>query len=80
MKPKAISKIIIDSFMTVSLMALMGRQFWGDVAHEWIGTGMFVLFIAHHVLNLNWYKTMFKGKYTPYRILQLIIDVLDLRP
>ena len=76
MKPKAISKIIIDSFMTVSLMALMGRQFWGDVAHEWIGTGMFVLFIAHHVLNLNWYKTMFKGKYTPYRILQLIIDVL----
>jgi formylglycine-generating enzyme required for sulfatase activity/flavodoxin len=76
MKPRTISKIVIDSFMTVLLMALMGRQFWGDVAHEWIGTGMFALFIAHHVLNLNWYKTMFKGKYTPYRILQLIIDLL----
>lgn len=75
MKPKILSKIVIDVFMTVLLMALMGRQFWGDVAHEWIGAGMFVLFIAHHVLNLNWYKTMFKGKYTPYRIVQLIIDV-----
>ena len=40
MKPKALSKIVIDAFMTVSLMALVGRQFWGDVAHEWIGAGM----------------------------------------
>jgi hypothetical protein len=37
---------------------------------------MFVLFIAHHVLNLNGYKTMFKGKHTPYRIVRLMIDVL----
>jgi hypothetical protein len=76
MKPKALSRIVVDAAMTVSLMALMGRQFWGDVAHESIGAGMFVLFIAHHILNLNWYKTMFKGKYTPYRIVQLVVDAL----
>jgi hypothetical protein len=76
MKPKTLSKLVIDAFMTVSLLALMGRQFWGDAGHEWIGAGMFALFIAHHVLNLNWYKTMFKGKYSPYRIVQLILDVL----
>jgi hypothetical protein len=76
MKPKALGKIVIDAFMSVSLLALMGRQFWGDVAHEWIGAGMFVLFVTHHVLNLNWYKTMFKAKYTPYRIVQLIMDGL----
>jgi sulfatase modifying factor 1 len=80
MNPKTISKIVVDSLMTVLLMAQMGRQFWSDVAHEWIAVGMFVLFIAHHVLNLNWYRTMFKGKYTPYRILQLIIDVLVFVP
>jgi hypothetical protein len=33
MKPRTLSKIVIDAFMTVSLMALMGRQSWGDVAH-----------------------------------------------
>ena len=76
MKLKTQSKIVIDACMTVLLMAQMGRQFWGDAAHEWNGAGMFVLFIAHHVLNANWYKTMFKGTYTPYRIVQLIIDVL----
>jgi hypothetical protein len=62
--------------MIVLLMAQMGRHFWGNAAHEWIGVGMFVLFIVHHVLNVNGYKTVFKGKYTPYRIVQLIINVL----
>lgn len=80
MNPKTIGKIVVDSLMTVLLMAQMGRQFWSDVAHEWIAVGISVLFIAHHVLNLNWYKTMFKGKYTPYRTLQLIIDVLVFVP
>jgi hypothetical protein len=37
MKPKTLGKIVIDAFMSVSLLALMGRQFWGDAAHEWIG-------------------------------------------
>ena len=76
MKPKTISRIIIDWLMIVLLMAQMGRHFWGNAAHEWIGVGMFVLFIVHHVLNVNGYKTVFKGKYTPYRIVQLIINFL----
>lgn len=76
MKPKATCKIVIDSIMTILLIAQMGLQFWASAAHEWIGAGMFILFIAHHVLNLNWYKTMFKGKYTLYRILQFIVDGL----
>lgn len=62
--------------MTVMLMAQMGRHILRDAAHEWIGAGMFVLFVVHHVLNLSWYKTVLKGKYTPYRILRLVIDVL----
>ncbi|MAT43945.1 MAG: hypothetical protein CL609_16540 [Anaerolineaceae bacterium] len=34
MKPKTIAKIVIDVCMTILLIVLMGRQFWGDVAHE----------------------------------------------
>lgn len=51
MKPKAVFKILVDVLMTLALLFLMGYQFWGDVAHEWVGAGMFLLFIVHHILN-----------------------------
>lgn len=78
MKAKTIVKIVIDIIMTAGLMALMGYQFWGEVAHELMGTGMFVLFIAHHILNFGWYKALFKGKYSSARIFRLVINVLVL--
>lgn len=76
MKPKAAFKIVVDALMTLGLLFLMGYQFWGDAAHEWVGAGMFLLFILHHILNGNWYKSLFKGRYTPSRIFQLIVDLL----
>ena len=78
MKPKAKVKIAVDVLMTLGLLFLMGYQFWGDVAHEWAGAGMFVLFILHHALNGGWYKSLFRGKYSPARIFQLVIDLLVL--
>lgn len=76
MKPKAILKIVVDALMTLGLLFLMGYQFWGDAAHEWAGAEMFLLFIVHHILNGNWYKSLFQGKYAPSRIFQLVVDVL----
>lgn len=76
MKPKAIVKLVVDALMTLALLFLMGYQFWGDVAHEWAGAGMFVLFIAHHSLNRNWYQNLFRGKYSAPRILRLVVDLL----
>ncbi len=78
MKPKAIAKITIDALMMASLLFLMGYQLWGDIAHEIVGAVLFLLFIAHHILNLSFYKNLFRGKYTPMRILQLTLDVLVL--
>lgn len=78
MKPKTILKLTIDVFMTLALLFLMGYQFWGEAAHEWIGSGMFLLFIAHHILNGHWHKSLFKGKYNTMRIVTLCIDVLIL--
>ena len=51
MKLKAVLKIAVDVLMTGALLFLMGYQFWGDTAHEWVGAGMFLLFIIHHILN-----------------------------
>lgn len=76
MKSKAAFKIVVDILMTLGLLFSMGYQFWGDIAHEWVGAGMFLLFILHHILNGNWYKSLFKGRYTPSRIFQLIVDLL----
>ena len=74
MKKKFIGKIMIDLVMTVLLLFLMARQITGDVAHEWLGAGMLVLWIVHHILNRKWYSHLFKGKYTPMRILQTVTN------
>lgn len=78
MKAKRIIKRTVDVLMTAALLFLMGYQFWGEQFHEWAGAGMFVLFIAHQILNFRWYKSLFKGKYTPMRIFQVIVDMLTL--
>lgn len=78
MKAKQKIKITIDILMTFALMFLMGYQFFEDILHEWAGATMLVLFIAHHILNLNWHKNLFKGKYTPYRFFMLCVDMLVL--
>ena len=75
MKPKTICKIIVDILMTLVLLFLMGYQFWGDMAHEWAGAGMFLLFILHHILNRHWYQHLFGGRLTPSRIFSLVIDL-----
>lgn len=71
-------KMAVDVLMTAALLFLMGYQFWGETAHEWVGAGMFVLFLVHHILNGNWHKNLFRGKYSPMRIFLTIIDVLTL--
>ena len=76
MKPKAAVKLAVDALLTLGLLFLMGYQFWGDFAHEWAGAGMFVLFLLHHVLNRSWHRSLFRGKYTPVRVFQLVIDLL----
>lgn len=74
MKKKFICKIVIDMIMTVLLLFLMARQLTGDFLHEWLGAGMFILWIAHHVLNRKWYNRLFEGKYTFASILQTVTD------
>ncbi len=65
--------------MTLALLVLMGYHLWGDVLHEWwVGAGMLLLFLAHHILNGHWYKALGKGKYSAMRIVTLCVDTLVL--
>lgn len=78
MKPKLILKLAADMGMTAALLLLMAYELIGQKAHEWIGVGMFVLFVLHHILNSNWSRNLLKGKYAPFRVVQTILVVLVL--
>ncbi|MGI6008071.1 MAG: DUF4405 domain-containing protein [Ruminococcus sp.] len=75
MKPGSKIRLAVDFLMTLSLLFLMGYQLWGEMAHEWVGTGMFVLFIIHHLLNPAWYRNLFRGKYSIMRVLISVVDL-----
>ncbi len=76
MKTKRMLKTVIDAMMTIALLLLMAYERIGQAAHEWIGVGMFVLFVIHHVLNAGWSKNVLNGRYTAQRVLQTVIVAL----
>lgn len=78
MSKKLICKIIVDILMLATMPVLMAYMLAGEVLHEWLGTGIFVLFILHHILNFHWIKNLFHGKYTISRIVKTIVNVLIL--
>lgn len=46
-------KLIIDIAMTILFIILMGYYVTDNAVHEILGTITFVLFILHHILNIN---------------------------
>lgn len=64
--------------MTVVLLFLMAYELVGQATHEWLGITMFVLFVAHHVLNGRWCRGILKGRYTVLRIWQTLLVALVL--
>ena len=69
-------KTIIDVSLTVLLLCLMAYQVTGEALHEWIGIGMSVVLIIHHILNIRWYSALLKGKYHVYRIITTLVNTL----
>ena len=69
---------LVDLLMTVVLVLLMAYFLTDQEIHEWLGAGMLVLFIAHHMLNRKWLKALGRGKYTPFRVLQTALVLLVL--
>ena len=46
--------------LTAASLLLIGLAYWwlGNVAHEVVGTAMFVLLVVHNVFNRRWYGTV----------------------
>ena len=69
-------RIILDIAMTILFVALMGYYVSDNKVHEILGTITFVLFIIHNILNIKWYKGIFKGKHSFQRTFHIIINLL----
>lgn len=69
-------RIIIDFIMFILFIILMGYHITGNMTHEVIGVITFTFFLLHHIVNMKWYKTIWKGKYSFYRTFQIIINTL----
>ena len=58
---------VIGGALVITLLVCIGFHLWGRFPHEIVGTIMLACFIIHNVLNIKWYKNIFKGKYTAMR-------------
>jgi len=76
MKSKNTVKRVLDVALTVTLLLLMAFQVTEQLAHEWLGITMVVLTVVHQVLNRKFYAAIFKGRYSPLRVFQLIVNLL----
>ena len=66
----------LDILMSILSVILMGGTmlFPDDRIHQICGIALVVLWAVHVGLNHRWYGSLFKGKYQPFRIMQLIVN------
>ena len=78
MKASVKFKICIDLLMTAALYGCMAYMLVGEEAHEWLGSGLALLFVLHNALNRKWYAALLTGRYTPLRAFQTAVNLLCL--
>ena len=69
-------RVAVDVGMVILLPLLMAYSLVGETAHEYLGISKFLLFVVHNILNIKWWKNIFRGKYNYIRILRLIVNIL----
>jgi hypothetical protein len=69
-------RIALDITMTALLLCAYNSRLARETAHIYIGLAIFVLFAIHIFINRNWFKIIFKGKYTLLRIVMTAVNIL----
>ncbi len=76
MKASKKKKIRVDVLMIVGMFFSMSFHLFGVGVHKMIGLLTFLLFIVHNILNRQWYKGLFKGKYSPARMAHTVTNLV----
>jgi hypothetical protein len=66
----------IDGAMLVLMPLLTAYSLVGEGTHEWMGIALAILFMVHQILNIGWWKNLFRGKINRVRILMSVVNVL----
>ncbi|MBP3884255.1 MAG: DUF4405 domain-containing protein [Olsenella sp.] len=69
------AKVAIDVAMAAVLAAVMATALVQEVPHERLGVALFVLMVAHAILNRRWLASVFRGRYGVVRVLQVVVLV-----
>ena len=66
-------KIVVDVALAATLVAVMATALVQEVPHEWLGMALFALMVVHAVLNRRWLGSMFRGRRSVIRVLQIVV-------
>lgn len=73
-----IARTAADLAMTILLPLLMAYSLVGEAAHEWMGVAMVCCALFHNLLNRKWYCALFRGHYSPARVVNTLVNFLVL--
>lgn len=71
-KRRTVARVVIDAAMAAMYVAVMATALVQEAPHEYLGVALFVVTVAHAVLNLRWFKALFRGRYSAVRTMRLI--------
>ena len=75
MKGKKVAKVALDIAMALVFVAIMTTALVQEAPHEWLGVTLFVLMAIHIALNRRWLASIFRGRHSALRIVQIIVIV-----
>lgn len=65
-------RIGIDAALALCFVAVMATALVQEAPHEYLGLTLFVLMLAHVVVNRRWFSTLARGRYSAVRVLQVV--------
>lgn len=68
-------RILTDIAMAVAFILQFSSQVTGRGGHEYSGMALVLFAILHTIWNRKWYTTIFRGKYTVRRFLQMSLNL-----
>jgi hypothetical protein len=69
-------RLLLDIAMTVLFVCAYACRITGAALHKYIGIGITVLFFTHIAVNRRWFAAVFKGTYSPRRVLITAVNIL----
>lgn len=75
MSQKTSLRLLVDGVMIISVLLAIANRLTENRIHELIGMALFSLILAHNLLNLEWYATIFHWRWDTRRIVNVTVNL-----